>query len=115
MKKLMPLKWLSKLLKSVESLFYNLHTKTFSICNQFKGHVYDSLPCQFLSFLCNSIKSLPALAFENLNSLETLSIQNNKLTTIPEEVVEPIIDTLRVVDIMGEFLMSPNYTFSFQI
>lgn len=42
------------------------------------------------------------MAFENLNSLETLSIQNNKLTTIPEEVVEPIIDTLRVVDIMGE-------------
>lgn len=45
---------------------------------------------------------LPAMAFENLNSLETLSIQNNKLSTIPEEVVEPIIDTLRVVDITGE-------------
>ena len=43
------------------------------------------------------------MAFENLNSLETLSIQNNKLSTIPEEVMEPIIDTLRVVDIMGEF------------
>lgn len=42
------------------------------------------------------------MAFENLNSLETLSIQNNKLTRIPEEVMEPIIDTLRVVDIMGE-------------
>lgn len=49
------------------------------------------------------------MAFENLNSLETLSIQNNKLTTISEEVVEPIIDTLRVVDIMGEFLMLSNY------
>lgn len=53
-------------------------------------------------FFVDSIKNLPAMAFENLNSLETLSIQNNKLTTIPEEVVEPIIDTLRVVDIMGE-------------
>lgn len=42
------------------------------------------------------------MAFENLNSLETLSIQNNKLSRIPEEVMEPIIDTLRVVDIMGE-------------
>lgn len=44
------------------------------------------------------------MAFENLNSLETLSIQNNKLTRIPEEVMEPVIDTLRVVDIMGKFL-----------
>lgn len=55
-----------------------------------------------LLFLFVSIKTLPAMAFENLNSLETLSIQNNKLTRIPEEVMEPIIDTLRVVDIMGE-------------
>lgn len=49
-----------------------------------------------------SIKVLPALVFENLNSLETLSIQNNKLTRIPEEVMEPIMDSLRVVDIMGK-------------
>lgn len=43
------------------------------------------------------------MAFENLNSLETLNIQNNKLVRIPEEVMEPIMDTLRVVDIMGEW------------
>lgn len=74
----------------------------------------------FNDFLVNSIKNLPAMAFENLNSLETLSIQNNKLTTIPEEVMEPIIDTLRVVDIMGEIACSvyglemsvANFTFS---
>lgn len=47
---------------------------------------------------------LPALAFENLNSLETLNIQNNKLARIPEEVMEPIIDTLRVVDIVGKYI-----------
>lgn len=50
-----------------------------------------------------SIKVLPAMAFENLNSLETLNIQNNKLVRIPEEVMEPIMDTLRVVDIMGKY------------
>lgn len=55
-----------------------------------------------ISFFVNSITVLPALAFENLNSLETLNIQNNKLTRIPEEVMEPIMDTLRVVDIMGK-------------
>lgn len=42
------------------------------------------------------------MVFENLNSLETLKIQNNKLVRIPEEVMEPVIDTLRGVDIMGE-------------
>lgn len=45
---------------------------------------------------------MPASSFENLNSLETLNIQNNKLSRIPEEVMEPIIDTLRVVDIVGK-------------
>lgn len=48
-----------------------------------------------------SIKTLPAMAFDNLNSLETLNLQNNKLVHIPEEIMEPIVDTLRVVDIMG--------------
>lgn len=48
------------------------------------------------------ISVLPASAFENLNSLETLNIQNNKLSRISEEVMEPIIDTLRVVDIVGK-------------
>lgn len=61
-----------------------------------------SLTSAIYLFQC-SIKILPAMAFENLNSLETLSIQNNKLQRIPEEVMEPIIDTLRVVDIMGKF------------
>lgn len=41
------------------------------------------------------------MAFENLNSLESLNVQNNKLTRISEEVVESVIDTLRVVDITG--------------
>lgn len=50
-----------------------------------------------------SIKVLPPMVFENLNSLETLSIQNNKLTKLPEEIMEPLMDSLRVVDITGEF------------
>lgn len=60
----------------------------------------------FVTF--NSIKILPAMAFENLNSLETLNIQNNKLNRIPEEVMEPVIDTLRVVDIMGKCHLITN-------
>lgn len=53
----------------------------------------------------NRIHQLPTMGFDNLNSLETLNLQNNKLQHIPEEIMEPILDTLRVVDIMG------NYTF----
>jgi hypothetical protein len=77
-------------------------------------HVLKLIPLHFSfagffsSASPRSIKTLPAMAFENLNSLETLSIQNNKLVTIPEEVMEPIIDTLRVVDIMGEFGFPPH-------
>lgn len=56
----------------------------------------------FSSSVRNSIKSLPSMVFENLNSLETLNIQNNKLTRIPADVMDPIVDTLRVVDITGE-------------
>lgn len=47
------------------------------------------------------IKILPPLVFENLNSLETLNLQNNRLTHIPEEVTENIVDTLRHIDMTG--------------
>jgi len=49
-----------------------------------------------------SIKVLPSLLFENLNSLETLNLQNNKLQRIPQDIMEPVIDTLRIIDITGK-------------
>lgn len=54
---------------------------------------------------------LPPLVFENLNSLETLNLQNNKLPHISEEVTESIVDTLRHIDITGNvytLLLSVN-------
>lgn len=39
------------------------------------------------------------MIFDNLNSLQTLNLQNNKLMHIPEEITETVIDTLGVIDI----------------
>lgn len=49
-----------------------------------------------------SIKTLPMMAFENLNTLEIINLQNNKLTRVPEEALEAIVDTATVIDIMGK-------------
>lgn len=70
---------------------------------------FDLLYFTSIWFELISISVLPASSFENLNSLETLNIQNNKLTRIPEEVMEPIIDTLRVVDIVGKCFFSSHW------
>lgn len=58
-----------------------------------------------------SIKTLPPLAFENLNSLETLNLQNNKLTSLAEEPIEPILDTLRTIDVSGKKMFMSRYLF----
>ncbi|KAH8370211.1 hypothetical protein KR093_002654 [Drosophila rubida] len=57
----------------------------------------DSLT--FVNLQKNDIKVLPSTLFENLNSLETLNLQNNKLQRIPQDTMEPVIDTLRIIDI----------------
>lgn len=55
-----------------------------------------------LTLLQFSIKVLPSTLFENLNSLETLNLQNNKMQRIPQDTMEPVIDTLRIIDITGK-------------
>lgn len=50
------------------------------------------------------------MVFDNLNSLETLSLQNNKLTHIPDDITEPILDTLKAIDITGMFMIRPSET-----
>ncbi|CAH2009581.1 unnamed protein product [Acanthoscelides obtectus] len=59
----------------------------------------------FLNLQKNDIRTLSGLVFENLNSLETLNLQNNKLMHVSEDVMEPVLDTLRVVDITDNPLL----------
>lgn len=61
----------------------------------------ELLTIRYFFSIYDSLKMLPAMAFENLNSLESLSIQNNKLVRIPEDIMETLMDTLRVVEIQG--------------
>jgi Leucine-rich repeat (LRR) protein len=44
------------------------------------------------------------MIFEALNSLEILNLQNNKLSHIAEDVIENLVDTLKVIDITGKIL-----------
>ncbi|KAH8374441.1 hypothetical protein KR200_008885 [Drosophila serrata] len=68
----------------------------------------DSLT--FLNLQKNDIKVLPSVLFENLNSLETLNLQNNKLQRIPQDIMEPVIDTLRIIDITNPLNCSCELT-----
>uniref|UniRef100_A0ABD2WZN1 LRRCT domain-containing protein n=1 Tax=Trichogramma kaykai TaxID=54128 RepID=A0ABD2WZN1_9HYME len=45
------------------------------------------------------IKFIPSSTFENLNSLEILNLQNNKLSILSEDLVDSTVDTLKVIDI----------------
>ena len=78
----------------------------------FTVHVYLGTYCRIVFYLASyrrglalivsRIKVLPPMVFENLNSLETLNLQNNKLARIPEDITETVLDTLRMIDITGK-------------
>lgn len=50
----------------------------------------------------HSIKAIPPLALEDLHSLEWLKLAHNEITNIPEDTVQPILDTLKMLDISSE-------------
>lgn len=76
---------------------------SFTLIKAKKKKFFSNINFSCFRVSLNSIRALPSMVFENLNSLETLNIQNNKLTRIPSDVMDPVVDTLRVVDIMGKF------------
>ena len=52
--------------------------------------------------MCFRISDIPQTTFEDLTSLEWLKLNNNKLRSLPYELVEPILDTVKHIDIHGE-------------
>lgn len=56
-------------------------------------------PHTLTPFLPRSIKSIPPLAFMDLHSLEWLKLSHNDLTRLTEDTVQPILDTLTMIDV----------------
>lgn len=53
----------------------------------------------------NRIHDIPQQTFEDLESLEWLKLNNNRLRNLPYELVEPILDTVKHIDIHGNPLV----------
>jgi len=56
---------------------------------------------KFLWLQKNRIKTIPNMALSDLHSLESLYLQNNDLTHLPHEVIEPVLDSLDVLKLQG--------------
>ena len=52
----------------------------------------------------NRISDIPQPTFEDLKGLEWLKLNNNRLRNLPYELVEPILDTVKHIDIHGKKL-----------
>ena len=52
-----------------------------------------------------SIHTIPDEAFQDLHSLEWLKLWNNELETLSYGLMEPILDTLKHLDIHSTFLL----------
>ena len=46
-----------------------------------------------------SISLIPLTTFDDLHSIEWLKLYNNELTTLHYELMEPVLDTLKHIDI----------------
>jgi len=60
---------------------------------EFGGHI------QNLWLQNNKICEIPSATFEDLTTLEWLKLNNNELTSLPYELIEPILSTLKHIDI----------------
>ena len=60
---------------------------------------------KFWNFLLSyfSISRIPSSTFDDLHSLEWLKLYNNELTTLHYELMEPVLDTLKHIDIHSKF------------
>jgi hypothetical protein len=50
-----------------------------------------------------SLSKFPLNTFEDLHSIEWLKLYNNEIVTLHYELMEPVLDTLKHIDIHSEF------------
>ncbi|XP_066937440.1 leucine-rich repeat-containing protein let-4-like [Macrobrachium rosenbergii] len=60
---------------------------------------------KFMMLSRNNIKDIPPMTFFDLHSLEWLKLSHNDLTTLTEETVLPILDTLTMIDVSNNPLV----------
>jgi len=60
---------------------------------EYGGHIHN------LWLQNNKISEIPSTTFEELTTLEWLKLNNNELKSLPYELVEPVLSTLKHVDI----------------
>jgi hypothetical protein len=50
-----------------------------------------------------SLSKFPLNTFEDLHSIEWLKLYNNEIVTLHYELMEPVLDTLKHIDIHSEY------------
>ena len=51
---------------------------------------------------CFRISEIPENTFDDLTTLEWLKLNNNRLKSIPYELIEPVLDMIKHIDIYSE-------------
>ena len=85
-------------LSAMESAILGEHTYTstlYEYCILHSEHCQTLLTC----LVCPSIHTIPDETFEDLHSLEWLKLWNNELEGLSYSLMEPVLDTLKHLDI----------------
>ena len=64
------------------------------------------------NYLSFRICEIPSGIFEDLTTLEWVKLNNNELTTLRYELIEPILSTLKHIDVYSKFHINSKHDIS---